>query len=305
MPCLCPLDAWPAPPGAADRRPVFSATRSYSGAKSFSLPCGQCVGCRLDKREAWAVRIMHEASLYEANSFITWTYSDEHLPSDLSLSVDAIQRCFKRLRHELGFCRNVTSGEYGDLRQRPHYHSILFGHDFRGERYPWKRTEMGVLYRAPTLEKVWPYGHVLVGEVTRESAGYVAGYVRKKLTGEKLAESLLRRGVDPDTGAPREWKVAPEFFIMSRNPGIGAGWFERFKCDAFPSDFLVVDGKKVSVPRYYLNKLAELEREAVVAKRKRAALKHSDNNGDSRLLVRHEVATLKAKRLVRSLDGVS
>lgn len=305
MSCLCPLDAWPAAPGSDDRRPVFSPTRSYQGAKAFSLPCGQCVGCRLDKRESWAVRILHEASLYDANCFVTWTYADEFLPADGSLSIAEVQKAFKRLRHEVGSCRNVTCGEYGSLNARPHYHSILFGHDFRSERYPWKRSEVGVLFRVPTLEKVWPYGHVLVGEVTRESAGYVAGYVRKKLNGERGAEALKRRVVDPATGEVREWKVAPEFFIMSRRPGIGAGWFERFKCDAFPSDFLIVDGKKVSVPRYYLAKLAELERAAIVAERKRKALKHADNNRDSRLLVRNEVGELKARRLVRSLDEVS
>ncbi|MCU0790688.1 MAG: hypothetical protein MUE79_06520 [Nitratireductor sp.] len=249
------------------------------------------------------MRIMHEAALYDRNCFVTWTYADEFLPTDLSVSVDEMQRLFKRLRLEVGPCRNVTCGEYGDRNLRPHYHSILFGHDFYEERYPWKRTEGGVLYRVPTLEKVWQRGHVLVGDVTLQSAGYVAGYVRKKLNGQRGEAALQRCAVDPSTGEVREWKVAREFLIMSRKPGIGAGWFERFACDAFPSDFLIVDGKRVSVPRYYLNKLAEVERASVVQRRRERAMVHADNNRDSRLLVRHEVATLKAARLVRSLDA--
>lgn len=305
MPCLCPRDVWPAPPGAENRRPVSSPRRSYAGAKAFSIPCGQCAGCRLAKRAEFALRCVHEASLHEAACFVTWTYDDEHLPADLSLSVRVMQKTMKRLRNHVGGLRFATRGEYGDKNGRPHYHSLLFGEDFRADRYPWSRSETGGLqYRSPTLEKVWPFGHVLVSDFTFQTAGYVAGYVQKKLNGPPLEASLLRRSIDAATGEIREWKVAREFLLASTKPGLGAGWFERFKSDAFPSDFLIFEGKRVPVPRYYLKKLSEAERLEVVAARKRKAALHAENNGDSRLLVRNELAELRAARFKRSLDEV-
>lgn len=302
MPCLCPLDAWPAPPGATDRRPVFSAMRSYAGAKAFSIPCGQCVGCRLDKRQSWATRMMHEASLWDANSFVTWTIAPEHMPADQSLDVRTVQLAFKRLRKAAGSFRHATSGEYGEQFHRPHYHSAIFGEDFRRDRYPWKRSEGGILYRSPTAEKAWGLGHVYIAELTRESAGYVAGYIRKKLNGDRLETALQREGINPETGELRQWSVKRPFFITSRKPGIGAGWYERWASDCFPSDFLMVEGRRVAVPRYYLDKLAEGARAQIVAARRARAEVHRDNNTDRRLLVRHEVSELRAKRLLRALD---
>lgn len=46
------------------------------GSASRPLACGQCIGCRLERARQWAVRIMHEASLYNVNSFVTLTYAN-------------------------------------------------------------------------------------------------------------------------------------------------------------------------------------------------------------------------------------
>ena len=51
----------------------------------ITLPCGQCIGCRLEYSRQWAIRCMHEASMYDDNCFITLTYDNDHLPSDGSL----------------------------------------------------------------------------------------------------------------------------------------------------------------------------------------------------------------------------
>jgi len=44
---------------------------------TLALPCGRCIGCRLERARQWSVRVMHEASLYEENCFVTLTYSEE------------------------------------------------------------------------------------------------------------------------------------------------------------------------------------------------------------------------------------
>lgn len=64
----------------------------------LSLPCGQCIGCRLEYSRQWAVRCVHEASLYESNCFITLTYNDDYVPSDGSLVRKHFTDFMKRLR---------------------------------------------------------------------------------------------------------------------------------------------------------------------------------------------------------------
>lgn len=284
---------------------VFSAKDSYAGARAIKIPCGQCIGCRLAKSQDWATRIMHEAQLFEDNCFITPTFSDQHLPDDYSVSVRTHQLFIKRFRQLWGGpMRYFGCGEYGGLRQRPHYHDIFFGVHFE-DRYPWMRSPAGeLLYRSPLLERAWPFGHVLIGSVTRQSAAYVARYVIKKITGEPAAEHYTR--CHPVTG--EVCKVRPEFIVMSRRPGIGAGWYERFASDAFPSDFVVMDGRRVPVPAFYKRRLdAEDERTAlrILAKRKAAGRLHADNNTDDRLQVREEVQRLRMERLHRALEAVS
>jgi hypothetical protein len=53
----------------------------------LKIPCGRCIGCRLEYSRQWAMRCHHEASLHTFNSFITLTYDPENLPQDGSLDV--------------------------------------------------------------------------------------------------------------------------------------------------------------------------------------------------------------------------
>ena len=45
----------------------MSSVARFDG--KLTLPCGNCIGCRLERSRQWAVRCMHEASLYEDNCF--------------------------------------------------------------------------------------------------------------------------------------------------------------------------------------------------------------------------------------------
>lgn len=234
---------------------VPASNKSPSKA-SVTIPCGRCVGCRLDKARDWSLRVAHEASLHEDNSFLTLTYDDENLPLDASVSVRELQLFFKRLRFELGDVkvRYFACGEYGDRRARPHYHVILFGYGFPDRRVWRKASSSGrYAYRSPLLEAVWPFGASEIGSVTRESGAYVARYCLKKVTGPLAEENYTV--VHPLTG--QVCRVQPEFILCSRRPGIGADWFKQFERDCFPSDFCVLDGKKYPVPKYYKDKLKD------------------------------------------------
>ena len=188
-------------------------------------------------------------------------------------------------------------GEYGEEGLRPHYHLALMNVDL-GVLEPWKRTGSGELvYRSAVLEDVWPFGFAHVGKLTLKSAEYVARYMLKKVSADLAAERYRR--VEPETG--ETWQVEPEFALMSRRPGLGAAWYQRFACDVFPSDFLIVDGHKVPVPKFYKTKLSEAAALRVTAKRKAVARRFAHDNSGARLRVKAEVRRLKAERLKREV----
>ena len=77
MPCFHPLDAWQCSNGDV----VFTDNLARNDViRRLALPCGRCVGCRLERSRQWAVRCMHEASMHMFNSFVTLTYDDDHFP---------------------------------------------------------------------------------------------------------------------------------------------------------------------------------------------------------------------------------
>lgn len=265
MPCNSPLEGWWSKslhPTTGNRTVVFNRDAAYTDRK-VEVPCGQCIGCRIDKTSIWATRCVHETLMHETSYFVTLTYDEEHLPADLSVSIDEHQRFMKRLRKNTGQknIRFYMCGEYGSKGNRPHYHYLLFGlelndlefwHPGRPNKHNGERMP---LYRSLTLENAWQHkGFVTLGQVTVQSAQYVAGYVRKKITGKaigKIGENGLKpyELYDSTSGLiiPRQ----PEFSVMSRNPGIGASFYEKYGDQIRRNDMCIINGKRVRVPRYY------------------------------------------------------
>lgn len=257
----------------------------------------------MDRSRDWATRIVHEASLHEANAFLTLTFNDDNLPSDYSVRVEDVQRFMKRLRKALAptRVRFFACGEYGDANQRPHYHIMIFGYDFP-DKQPWRKTGSGfVVHRSPLLDKCWGFGHAEIGTVTVQSAGYVSRYILKKIGGDPADAHYTR--THPLTGEVN--RVRPEFIVMSTNPGLGRGWYDKYQGDAFPSDFVVIEGEKRSIPRYYSKQLkdaSENDARKIKWSRMRNAAKHADNNTPDRLAVREELQHIRAEKLVRDLE---
>lgn len=299
MPCYAPLKGYRArevnPSGK--RGIVFKAQNGYTD-MPVEVPCGQCIGCRLERSRQWAMRCMHEASLYEENCFLTLTYDDDHLPDDYGLCKSAFPEFIRRLRKRYPErkIRYYACGEYGPKTLRPHYHALLFNYDF-GDKLQWCPGSSGEMqFVSPELAELWPDGLCTIGTVTFESAAYVARYIMKKQNGEN-AEKAYKR-VDPQTG--EEWSVIPEFTTMSRRPGIGRDWYEKYRGDVYPSDFLIVNNAKVRPPKYYDNQYEDIEN--IKRKRVAEAKKHASNNTAERLLVREAVQQAKLDQLKRNLD---
>ena len=270
------MKAYRAPGGGI----AFDSKRGY-GDRPLELPCGQCIGCRIKHSRTWALRCVHEALMHRANSFITLTYDPEHLPKDLSVSVEDWQLFAKRLR-KTGKFRFFHCGEYGSENLRPHYHAIIFGRDFSGDRVYYRGRPPRQLFVSPTLSKAWGKGFVSIGDVTYQSAAYVARYALKKRTGDQAEAAYTR--VDHETGEC--WRVKPEYVTMSRRPGIGATWFEKYASDVYPDDVVIHDGKRFRPPRFYDGKIDEDLLLSLKAKRLEAARMRGDELNCERLAQR-------------------
>jgi len=240
MPCYFPLEGFRKPEGG------ISFSRHKSTGLEMRLPCGRCIGCRLERSRQWALRCMHESSMHQDSCFVTLTYRDEHLPANGSLSLRDVTLWLKRLRKSGGF-RYFYCGEYGERKLRPHYHALLFGRDFP-DRVQGPPSKSGApQWLSAQLDASWRLGDCYLGAVTFESAAYVARYVTKKVSGSRAAEHYQR--VDTQTGELVQ--VVPEFANMSRRPGIGRGWIERYESEVFPSDEVIARGRPSKPPRYY------------------------------------------------------
>lgn len=286
--------------GASGKRAItFTRDRSFSGVP-IRLPCGQCIGCRLEKSRQWAMRCMHEKKLHKENCFVTLTYSNEFLPPGGTLVKRDLQLFMKRLRKEKGAgVRFYACGEYGELNGRPHYHCLLFNCEF-SDKLVFSRNKRGELYyTSKALESLWPFGHCVIGDVSFDSAAYVARYVMKKVTGDKSVEHYAV--IDGDGVV---YDRLPEFTVMSRRPGIGSGWYKKFGAETYALDSVVVNGKEVRPPRFYDTKFeltngedfAKLKRQRL----RRARLFRADNTPERRR-VREVVQLKRLKQLQRSL----
>lgn len=234
----------------ADGKTLSWSQKDYSKEfATFKLPCGQCLECRLSQAREKAVRCVHEASMYEKNTFITLTYSDENLKSS-KLIYEDWQNFAQRLRDNapldpVTFERPkipiMVTGEYGEENKRPHWHAIIFNWAPTDGVYKYTSDRGDVVHTSPELDSLWGKGAAEYGSVTIESAGYVARYATKKLVHGKDGEHQFK-----------------PIHKMSSKYAIGKRWLEKFWPDIFLQGHCVLaDGSKVPIPRYYEKWLKE------------------------------------------------
>lgn len=292
MTCFYPLSAWQGRKASPSGKypPVFRFRDGWND-KPIKIPCGQCIGCRLEKSRQWAVRCHHEASLYDDNCFLTLTYNDDQLPLNGSLNLPDFQRFMKRFRQEISpiKIRFYHCGEYGEQTRRPHYHALIFNYDFPDKKY-YKNSNGHRLYTSELLEEYWTHGHCQIGSVTFESAAYCARYIMKKITGDQAIEHY--------------GDLTPEYTTMSRRPGLGSPWLKKFHTDVYPDDFLVINGVKQKPPKFYDSQFEITHPhllQKIKAKRKPVgnATKHDD--GSTRLRVRETCKIAQTATLKRTL----
>lgn len=321
MACTSPLPAW-RPAGSGGRPRIekagwtgLAAREASSDVETFRLDCGSCLSCRIAKQRDLAVRAVHQTVISgEENAwFATLTYNDAHLPHDCGLSKEDLRNFMKRFRKAHGSGIKVLGcGEYGDFgTRRAHYHLALWGHSF-SDRTPWQPTPKGhMLYRSAALEAAWscpkrncsqPIGHCWLGNLTYESAAYVAGYTTKKIGGSQAFYAYLRYDKDGEMVS-----VQPEFHTVSRGGRNGKGlayeFYERYFSDLFPKDYTHIPSRKakngmkqVPVPRYYRKLLEKDHPEMAALLKERRVVFAREMAEDTEELRIARDATVRAER---------
>lgn len=251
MPCFKPLKAYRSPEGGIQFHSPYSDVDH-----SFPIPCRQCTGCRTEYARQWAMRLTLEQEMWDNNIFITLTYDNDNLPEHNTLVKKDFQLFMKRLRKNKSASKQnpirfFHAGEYGEKFGRPHYHAILFNTNF-SDREALEGHKS--LTTSKTLDTLWGKGFASIGDVTFQSASYVAGYIQKKINGP------MEKNINPETGL-RHYEIMTadgeiitrqkEYSTMSRNPGIAGNWLTLHHTDVYPSDNIHINGMKMKPPKYF------------------------------------------------------
>lgn len=334
MSCTRPLWGYRATGGAViivargDRPPRNSTTRV-----PMDIPCGKCIGCRMNYAREWGIRCLHEKKQWSENSYVTLTYNNEMLPPSGTLCLRDVQLFMKRLRIAkrrqalaLGAkavaprklrteervalvnaakVRFFLGGEYGEDNKRPHYHALLFNCGF-GDKLFFEYNKRGEpLFTSRELSDLWsvngePLGFCTIGDITFDSAVYCAKYALKKVNGDPAFEHY--NVIDGD-GCIIEERI-PEFAVMSRRPGIGAGYADKYGSEIAAHDSVVIDGRTVKPPRYYKDRISKRFGDKVEANRraaKRMAVLNRSDNTEARLRVKERLMVIAAEKKERKL----
>lgn len=206
---------------------------------NIKVPCGNCLGCRIDNLLLWTARCNYE--YYKGSSaFVTLTYDKYHCPrvehsNEPTLSFDDCHKFIDNLRHKTKGvnCRGIRQdwsyfgcGEYGLFNQRCHLHFLFFGLDFE--------------YCSKLFRDTWKKGFVKSLPILSGGVRYVVDYFSKeKLTGDLAIEKYDNYGLE------RPFKVCSR--------GLGSELFFNHRDEIRNGDVLKIGSRLIPVPTYYKN----------------------------------------------------
>lgn len=246
---------------------ILSEYEAKKYKNAIPIPCGQCIGCRLDYSRMWANRITLEAKDWKPETcwFITITYNNENIPTktikniktndikisttldknDLRLFIMRLRRHYEYTYNHQGI-RYYACGEYGETTNRPHYHICFFNLPIFTELKEIKKNELGqMIWTNDEIQKIWGKGFIAIAHQSWETAAYTARYMLKK-----------QKGKDAKWYYESEGKI-PEFTTMSTHPGIAKNYYDTNKKKIYENDEIIIaKGEKtlkIKPPKYYDN----------------------------------------------------
>lgn len=230
---------------------TFKPRSADPGTVGFEFECRKCLPCLLNIAREKAIRATHEAHESPESIFLTLTYAPEYLKSpklqytDFQLFMKSLRELHTRdvtdpeLRKQMSISYMVT-GEYGGLNKRPHWHALIFNYRPKDLIYV-RTTDLGhKIFKSPTIERLWGRNNPElapneIGDITLESAGYVARYGAKALAH------------NPDFNSE-----FPTIHKTSSKHAIGKRWIEKYWKQTFDLGFVrLPDGSPTKIPRYY------------------------------------------------------
>lgn len=294
------------------------------------IPCGNCIGCRLDYSREWANRGYLEAKCWKQNYFVTITYDEEHIktneevidqngitfindgtwtgtliPKDLSDFIKRLRRIMEREYNQPDGIRYMACGEYGEENQRPHYHIIFFNLKLPTETfYNAKIINEEIYYQNTIIEKAWKKGISNISEATWNNIAYTARYITKKQKGKEAGEYYAQKGQEK------------EFLRVSKMPGIGKPYYDKYKDKIYNTDSITIKNKQgiiTAKPPAYFDKLLEKENPDLLKKIKRKREKQkrnldiikdqsTSNTRIEQLAIEEKSKQMQGKQLKRSLE---
>lgn len=220
------------------------------------FPCGQCLPCRMNKRNSWNLRLQWEAAGHLSTLFIGLTYADEHVPltrkGNPTLDPEHFRYWLRMLRRcHKNPIRYYALGEYGTEESRPHYHVHLFGDyplPYPNCVYSQEQDGIQCMHRCSVdcfvkhIRRLWYYGHATAYPCTPAD----------------LAYTTLHHVVGHEPPWPDSHRV---FTSMSTHPGIGDNFFKNKRLVKhindyeIPSHTYTPQGQVTALPRYYRDKI--------------------------------------------------
>lgn len=228
------------------------------------VPCGKCAFCIKKNIDAWCLRLQHEMEVSSSAFFITLTYDEQHLPAGEELSKRDLQLFIKRLRKINPGIRYFAIGEYGSQKGRPHYHAVIFN-----------LINLDLITSSWTDNNGHPIGHIVGDRATLGRIRYMVEY---------MALPQVTNG------------KTPAFRVMSRRPGIGSSYVQKWKgFHRARSDSVVYQfSTPNAMPRFYKDKIYTNPHQKAMVVYK--AMKYSNENPKIICPVEHEKLFKKLTR---------
>lgn len=221
---------------------TYSSKKADPGQVGFQFECRKCLPCRLNIAREKSIRAFHESQMHENNIFLTLTYDDDHLES-YRLIYEHFQKFMQDLRDFVGYddkskkISYMVTGEYGEKNKRPHWHALIFNWAPSDPDLKYTTERGDRVFRSKTVDSLWSRGAAEFGNVTLDSASYVARYAAKKLV----------------HGRDQAHDYHP-IHKTSKGRAIGRSWIEKYWKHTFENGFVVLpNGELSKIPRYYVD----------------------------------------------------